>query len=84
MRVSVFVDAKTLPGISAPFPDMFDPANFAGGATVKDVRRWRESEVRGSTPPTHISPPPLPPHLPTLHMPCHLFSTPRYLPCCKW
>lgn len=38
-------DAKTLPGISQPFPDMFDPLNFTKGARVKDVRRWRESEL---------------------------------------
>jgi len=37
--------AKTLPGISQPFPDMFDPLNFTKGARVKDVRRWRESEL---------------------------------------
>jgi light-harvesting complex I chlorophyll a/b binding protein 1 len=37
--------AKTLPGISAPFPDMFDPAGFAAGAKVRDIRRWRESEI---------------------------------------
>jgi light-harvesting complex I chlorophyll a/b binding protein 1 len=36
---------KTLPGISQPFPDMFDPLNFTKGARVKDVRRWRESEL---------------------------------------
>ena len=38
-------DAKTLPGVSAPFPDVFDPANFLATARVKDVRRWRESEL---------------------------------------
>jgi len=37
--------AKTLPGISQPFPDMFDPLNLSKGAKVKDVRRWRESEL---------------------------------------
>ncbi|WIA13883.1 hypothetical protein OEZ85_002455 [Tetradesmus obliquus] len=36
---------KTLPGISAPFPDMFDPAGFATGAKVSEIRRWRESEL---------------------------------------
>jgi len=36
---------KTLPGISQPFPDMFDPLNLARTASIKDVRRWRESEV---------------------------------------
>lgn len=39
------VDAKTLPGISQPFPDMFDPANFVPTASIKDVRRWREAEI---------------------------------------
>eukprot|EP00879_Flechtneria_rotunda_P019403 GHRR01020380.1.p1 GENE.GHRR01020380.1~~GHRR01020380.1.p1 ORF type:complete len:176 (+),score=77.37 GHRR01020380.1:129-656(+) len=37
--------AKTLPGISQPFPDMFDPAGFTRGAKVRDIRRWRESEI---------------------------------------
>lgn len=36
---------KTLPGISAPFPDMFDPANMLATATVEDVRRYREAEL---------------------------------------
>jgi light-harvesting complex I chlorophyll a/b binding protein 1 len=36
---------KTLPGISQPFPDMFDPLNLARTASIKDVRRWRESEI---------------------------------------
>lgn len=39
-------DAKTLPGISQPFPDIFDPANLLSNATsVQEVRRWRESEI---------------------------------------
>lgn len=38
-------DAETLPGISEPFPGLFDPLNFLGGASVRDVRRWRESEI---------------------------------------
>ena len=42
--------AKTLPGISQPFPNIFDPLNFLGSAgssnsAIRDVRRWRESEV---------------------------------------
>jgi light-harvesting complex I chlorophyll a/b binding protein 1 len=37
--------ALTLPGISAPFPNMFDPLNLAKSCTVKDMRRWRESEI---------------------------------------
>ncbi|KAF6263948.1 chloroplast LI818 protein [Scenedesmus sp. NREL 46B-D3] len=37
--------AKTLPGISQPFPDMFDPAGFASQAKVSEIRRWRESEI---------------------------------------
>lgn len=35
----------TLPGISEPFPNMFDPAGFADKATVREVKRWRESEI---------------------------------------
>ena len=38
-------DLKTLPGISQPFPNMFDPLNLARTASIKDVRRWRESEI---------------------------------------
>lgn len=37
--------AETLPGISEPFPNLFDPANLLGTASVRDVRRWRESEI---------------------------------------
>ena len=42
--------AKTLPGISDPFPNIFDPLNFLGSAgssnsPIRDVRRWRESEL---------------------------------------
>ena len=42
--------AKTLPGITQPFPNIFDPLNFLGSAgssnnPVRDVRRWRESEL---------------------------------------
>lgn len=39
-------DAKTLPGISQPFPEMFDPLNLLNNATsIQEVRRWRESEI---------------------------------------
>eukprot|EP00798_Chlamydomonas_sp_ICE-L_P028796 gene28796-31984_t len=36
---------ESLPGITAPFGEIFDPANLAATASVADVRRWRESEV---------------------------------------
>jgi hypothetical protein len=36
---------KSLPGVTAPFENVFDPAGFAKTATVKEVRRWRESEL---------------------------------------
>eukprot|EP00242_Pyramimonas_sp_CCMP2087_P007332 CAMPEP_0198209532 /NCGR_PEP_ID=MMETSP1445-20131203/16736_1 /TAXON_ID=36898 /ORGANISM="Pyramimonas sp., Strain CCMP2087" /LENGTH=220 /DNA_ID=CAMNT_0043883343 /DNA_START=62 /DNA_END=724 /DNA_ORIENTATION=+ len=36
---------KTLPGICAPFSDMFDPAGLLKTATVEDVRRYREAEL---------------------------------------
>jgi len=39
---------KTLPGISAPFSDMFDPAGLLNTATVEDVRRYREAELMHS------------------------------------
>jgi light-harvesting complex I chlorophyll a/b binding protein 1 len=42
---STIAYAKTLPGISEPFPDLFDPANLLATASIKDVRRWRESEI---------------------------------------
>ncbi|KAG2445529.1 hypothetical protein HXX76_000144 [Chlamydomonas incerta] len=41
----VLAYAKTLPGVTAPFDNVFDPAGFLATASVKDVRRWRESEV---------------------------------------
>lgn len=38
--------AKQLPGVTAPFPNIFDPFNFLGNASsVDDVKRWRESEI---------------------------------------
>lgn len=38
--------AKTLPGISQPFPEIFDPANLLSNAqSIQEVRRWRESEI---------------------------------------
>jgi len=50
MKDEVFDFAKTLPGISQPFPNIFDPLNFLGSAgssntPIRDVRRWRESEL---------------------------------------
>ena len=43
-------DAKSLPGISQPFPQLFDPFNLLGNAAgtkdgVNEVKRWRESEL---------------------------------------
>lgn len=38
--------AEKLPGITDPFPNIFDPADFLGNARQKaDVKRWRESEI---------------------------------------
>jgi len=42
--------AKTLGGVTQPFPNIFDPLNFLGSAgssnnPIRDVRRWRESEL---------------------------------------
>lgn len=42
--------AKTLPGISDPFPDIFDPANLLARAAsstrpIRELNRWRESEI---------------------------------------
>eukprot|EP00798_Chlamydomonas_sp_ICE-L_P016797 gene16797-23075_t len=36
---------KTLPGITSPFPDVFDPLSLADSASVPTIRRWRESEL---------------------------------------
>ncbi len=36
---------KSWPGVSDPFPDVFDPLGFSDKATVDEVRRWRESEL---------------------------------------
>ncbi|PNH03463.1 hypothetical protein TSOC_010477 [Tetrabaena socialis] len=36
---------KSLPGVTAPFEDVFDPAGLAKTASIQDVRRWRESEI---------------------------------------
>jgi len=36
---------KTLPGITAPFSDVFDPLNIASTSTVEEMRRYREAEV---------------------------------------
>eukprot|EP00891_Asterochloris_glomerata_P006972 jgi/Astpho2/6972/Aster-01829 len=42
--------AKTMPGISQPFPNIFDPLSFLSNAgssntAVRDLKRWRESEI---------------------------------------
>lgn len=40
------VDLKTLPGISKPFDQpYFDPLSLSKEAKIRDVRRWRESEI---------------------------------------
>lgn len=36
---------KSLPGVTAPFNDVFDPAGLAQTASIEDIRRWRESEI---------------------------------------
>ncbi|KAG2445489.1 hypothetical protein HXX76_000105 [Chlamydomonas incerta] len=41
----VFAYTKNLPGVTAPFEGVFDPAGFLATASIKDVRRWRESEI---------------------------------------
>ena len=43
-------DAKQMGGVTQPFPNIFDPLNFLGSAgssnnPIRDVRRWRESEL---------------------------------------
>lgn len=43
MEVRAYV--TSLPGVSAPFPDVFDPLGLAKTASVVDVKRWRESEI---------------------------------------
>ncbi len=46
VRFRACADAKTLPGVTDPFPNIFDPANLLANATsIQEVRRWRESEV---------------------------------------
>lgn len=42
--------AKQMGGVTQPFPNIFDPLNFLGSAgssnnPIRDLRRWRESEV---------------------------------------
>lgn len=42
--------AKTMPGISFPFPNIFDPVNLLERAAssvqpVRELRRWREAEI---------------------------------------
>ncbi len=38
-------DLKSLPGVSAPFDNVFDPAGFSITAKQSEIRRWRESEL---------------------------------------
>jgi hypothetical protein len=50
MCVSVCADAKSLPGISQPFPNIFDPAALLARAAssrqpIRELRRWREAEI---------------------------------------
>ncbi|CAL5223979.1 g6590 [Coccomyxa viridis] len=42
--------AQNMPGVTAPFPNIFDPANLLGttGASntkIRELRRWREAEL---------------------------------------
>lgn len=48
--VAFVADAKQMGGVTQPFPNIFDPLNFLGSAgssnnPIRDLRRWRESEV---------------------------------------
>jgi len=47
---SALAYAESLPGITDPFPNIFDPANLLGRADggvrpVEEVKRWREAEI---------------------------------------
>jgi light-harvesting complex I chlorophyll a/b binding protein 1 len=37
--------AKQMPGVTAPFSEVFDPLNFTENISVPELRRWRESEI---------------------------------------
>eukprot|EP00192_Tetraselmis_astigmatica_P018257 CAMPEP_0117673520 /NCGR_PEP_ID=MMETSP0804-20121206/14518_1 /TAXON_ID=1074897 /ORGANISM="Tetraselmis astigmatica, Strain CCMP880" /LENGTH=228 /DNA_ID=CAMNT_0005482267 /DNA_START=204 /DNA_END=890 /DNA_ORIENTATION=- len=37
--------AKSLPGVTSPFPGYFDPLNLSEGASVDEIKRWREAEL---------------------------------------
>jgi len=39
---------KTLPGVSAPFGDVFDPMNLIERTSVAEMRRYREAEITHS------------------------------------
>jgi hypothetical protein len=46
----VLAYAKTLPGVTLPFPNIFDPADLLARAAssprpIRELRRWRESEI---------------------------------------
>jgi len=43
-------DAKTMPGVTAPFENIFDPADLLARAAssprpIRELNRWRESEI---------------------------------------
>jgi hypothetical protein len=38
-------DLKSLPGVTAPFDNVFDPAGFSATVREADIRRWREAEL---------------------------------------
>ena len=43
-------DARSLPGVTQPFPNIFDPADLLARAAssprpIRELRRWRESEI---------------------------------------
>jgi hypothetical protein len=44
-EAAVLAYLKSSPGVTAPFGDVFDPAGLSLGATVRDMARWRESEI---------------------------------------
>ncbi|KAG2498549.1 hypothetical protein HYH03_003300 [Edaphochlamys debaryana] len=41
----VYEYLKSCPGVSAPFENVFDPAGLARTSNLRDIKRWRESEI---------------------------------------
>jgi hypothetical protein len=44
-EADVLAHLKSSPGVTAPFENVFDPSGLSLGTSVRDIKRWQESEI---------------------------------------